>query len=109
MRNFRFHARSGPELKPAKLLSLVLALSLAFFVVESAIHSVHHLNDGDEENSCSVLATSQHLHGAVSDVDVAFAAPTVIHGDAVAAAAPGFSSRSFRPDEGRAPPLAPSV
>ena len=90
----------------ASLLSLVLALALGFFVVESAVHSVHHLDVPDSDQSCPVFSTSQHLAGAFSAPDLVDTQSMSGPGEIVADNTSGFSSRSFRPDQGRAPPSA---
>jgi hypothetical protein len=43
--------------------ALSLALLLALFGVESAVHSVHHLGDSQSAESCAFSSSSQHAAG----------------------------------------------
>jgi len=88
--------------------TLALALAIALFAVEAAVHSVHHLSDPDAAARCLVLSASQHLEGTCLELPVvAVPAPTqhpVLVDDVPSIAL----SERFRSDAGRAPPL-PSV
>jgi hypothetical protein len=92
--------------RDAALLSLAGLLSV--LAVETAVHSVHHLDDPLAVQTCVVLGSSGHVDGAC-DTTPAVAGLTwtpylspLIEGDVP------FALPWFRPDEGRAPPAVPS-
>jgi len=81
-----------------------LALLVAVFGFESAVHSVHHLSDPQAAESCALLSGSKHVETASPALPDAggplwTAAPALpVDGDL----APPL--RGFRTHEGRAPP-----
>jgi len=92
--------------KRAAVLSL--AMTLAAFALEAAVHSVHHLSDADAAARCVVLSASQHVDGAGLELPVVAApvlAPHAMLSDGVESAP---RPERFRVDAGRAPP-SPSV
>lgn len=100
--------RAGLE-KVGQAAILGLALIVAWFGLEAAIHSVHHLADPDEASLCAVLSASQHLVGACDEGPDTGTPTLTVH-----AAPPGDTQgirplQLFRPFEGRAPPATPSV
>jgi hypothetical protein len=81
-----------------------LALLVAVFGFESAVHSVHHLSDPLAADSCTFLSGSKHADTASPAVpDTGGPLWTVASAAAIDAdlASP---LRSFRTHEGRAPP-----
>ncbi len=99
--------RSVPAPRLARALLVVLALALALFAVEDAIHSVHHLlAEPDEVAACAVATASTHLAGAAVEL-VAAERPLLprieLTADLQTSALP---LRPPRPDQGRAPPRA---
>ena len=86
-----------------------LALLVAVFGFESAVHSVHHLSDPQAADSCTFLSGSKHADTALPAVPDAggplwTAAPAVpVDGNL----APPL--RSVRTHEGRAPPALPAI
>ena len=86
-----------------------LALLVAVFGFESAVHSVHHLSDPLAADSCTLLSGSKHVDTAspvLPDADGPLwtAVPAaLVDGDL----APPL--RSFRTHEGRAPPALSAV
>lgn len=94
--------------RPRRNLALALVLLLAVFAFENGVHSVHHLNDQDRGEHCSVASASQHVAGIeVAGVLTAEfpapAEPIVTLGVRVIR-----SARSLGPHEGRAPPISPA-
>jgi peptidoglycan/LPS O-acetylase OafA/YrhL len=88
--------------RDAAMLSLAGLLSV--LAVETAVHSVHHLDDPLAVQTCVVFGSSGHVDGAC-DTPPTVAGLTwtpylspVIDGDVL------FALLWFRPDEGRAPP-----
>jgi hypothetical protein len=45
-------------------LAAVVALALAVFACETALHSAHHLDDPQQAEQCAVYAASLHVPGA---------------------------------------------
>jgi hypothetical protein len=86
-----------------------LALLVAVFGIESAVHSVHHLSDPQAADSCTFLSGSKHTDTASPSVPDT-GAPLWTAASAVPVdgnLAPLL--RSFRTHEGRAPPALPAV
>jgi hypothetical protein len=86
-----------------------LALLLALFGLESAIHSVHHLSDPEAAASCALFASSQHVPGASSPSPEARVPLWTAEPSQAADAERIRPLWSFRSHEGRAPPALPSV
>jgi len=81
-----------------------LALLVAVFGFESAIHSVHHLSDPQGADSCPLLSGSKHVDTTSPAVPEA-CGPLWMAARAVPVAGDRAPSlRSFRTHEGRAPP-----
>jgi hypothetical protein len=86
-----------------------LALLVAVFGFESAVHSVHHLSDPQAADSCTFLSGSKHADTALPAV------PDTGGPLWTAASAAAFDAdlapplRSVRTHEGRAPPALAAV
>ena len=95
--------RSAPPL--ARTLTLGLALALGLFLVEDAIHSVHHLlAEPDEVAACAIAVALSHVAGTVVET-VAAEQPLGPCLERPADHGPGDPRIQFlRPDQGRAPP-----
>ena len=89
--------------------TLALALLVALFGLESAVHSVHHLSDPQAAGSCAVLSASEHAPGTCADTaDVG--APTWTAGPSLAVGTEIIRPlQAFGLHEGRAPPALPAV
>lgn len=92
-----------------RVATLTLALLIALFGLESAVHSVHHLADPQAAASCAVLSASQHAPGTCVDIpDVG--APTWTAEPSPAGGTEIIRPlQAFGPPEGRAPPALPAV
>jgi hypothetical protein len=88
-----------------RLTVWTLALILLVFVADSAVHSVHHLNDPRGAAHCQVLSLVQHLHGNAAACPTVGSVPTDAGSAFVPAATFPRSDVPLRPDQGRAPPL----
>jgi len=99
-------AAAGRRRRPAALITL--ALLVALFGVESAVHSAHHFADPQAAASCTFFAASQHDEGGGA-VPIVTATPTWKTEPSprheIVEAHPLHTSRSH---EGRAPPSLPS-
>jgi hypothetical protein len=86
-----------------------LALLVAVFGFESAVHSVHHLWDPQAADSCTLLSGSNHVDTASPAVPEAggplWAATPAVPVDGNVAP----PLRGFRTHEGRAPPALSAV
>jgi hypothetical protein len=91
-----------------RAVAVALSLALCTFAIQSAIHSVHHLDRPYEAEKCLVLSASQHAPGDLPSVP-AMECPVeaVAEGD-IAAPASFVPDRAVRPDQGRAPPALPA-
>jgi hypothetical protein len=91
---------------PRRALVVTLALVLVVFVLETGVHSVHHLSDRQAASQCVVASASTHVQGTEQpDAPDGVSVATPIG----AMPTPDFDrpgSRPLRPDEGRAPPAA---
>jgi xanthosine utilization system XapX-like protein len=98
-------SRPRPAPPLARALTLGLALALGVFVVEDAIHSVHHLlAEPDEMAACAVAAALGHVAGTVVET-VTAEQPLEPCLERPADLDPGDPRIQFlRPDQGRAPP-----
>ena len=102
-------ALAAAAYRSRRALFLALALLVAVFGLESAVHSFHHLSDPHGAASCAISAASQHLSGDCSPVQ-GQEAPTL-----AAQPSPPVDDGGLRPDlphsvkKGRAPPVLPSA
>jgi hypothetical protein len=91
-------------LRSRRAVALAASLVLTLFVVESTIHSVHHLADPRGAAHCPVHSVAQHIHGETPGAAGGAVAPLE------AAPLPATAEESLRadcclrPDQGRAPP-----
>jgi hypothetical protein len=90
-------------------LVLALALLVAVFAFESAVHSVHHLLDPQAADSCTFLAGSKHTDTASPSVPDAGAPLWTAASAAVIDADLAPPLCGFRTHEGRAPPALPAI
>ena len=88
---------------------LSLALVVALFGIESAVHSVHHLSDPDAAASCAMFSASQHAPGAGAETPHEGAPTWTAEPAPVLAEEHTHPLPTFRSHEGRAPPALPSV
>ena len=100
---------AGAARRGRRAAVLALALLVALFGLESAVHSVHHLADPQAAASCALLSASQHAPGACAGtLDVGTPAGTP-------EPSPAVGTEIVRPlqvfasYEGRAPPALPAV
>lgn len=94
--------------RPRTVLIVALALVLAVFAFENALHSVHHGFNVKQSRECPIAAASAHLAAVAVDVVVE---SSVILAVAERTAEPQRSPVAIRllgPDQDRAPPV-PSV
>ncbi|HYB69241.1 MAG TPA: hypothetical protein VEH80_01150, partial [Candidatus Bathyarchaeia archaeon] len=85
-------------------LALALSVTVGVFGLESAVHSVHHLDNPETAASCAVLAGSQHVSWA-DDALVSLDAPTLSVSEAPQAEFDRIPPvRIHAPRLGRAPP-----
>jgi hypothetical protein len=91
---------------PRRALVLALALVLGVLAVETGVHSVHHLADRQAAAECAVAWATAHVPGATQPTapDATWV-PTPL-GAVPLPTVDRPGSRSSRPDEGRAPPVA---
>ena len=95
----------GAARRPATTVRVVLALLLVVAAAETAIHSVHHLDNPQGSASCRVLTVTQQLQGEIAP-ELPSGAPLVEFCSHTIAPVPNGTAQSvLRPDEGRAPPL----
>jgi len=91
--------------RPRTVLIVALALFLAVFAFENALHSVHHGFDAKQSRECPIAAASAHLAAVAVDVVVE---SSVILAVAERTAEPERSPVAVRllgPDQDRAPPV----
>jgi len=92
-----------------RLLALAFVAILAVLGFETALHSVHHLDEPEAGASCPVLTADSQLNGVaapVADVSVrAEASESVVTVDRAWL----LPSCALRVPEGRAPPVRPSA
>jgi disulfide bond formation protein DsbB len=100
---------AGATRRGRRAAMLALALVVALFGLESAVHSVHHLSDPQAAASCAVLSASQHAPGTCADI------PDVGTPTWTAERSPAVGTeiirplQAFGPPDGRAPPTLPAV
>ena len=99
--------RPSPAPRLARALTVGIALALAHFAVEDAIHSVHHLlAQADEAAACPIATASSHLAGTAVD-PIGAEPPLLPRLELAADLQPAEPAHFFlRPDLGRAPPQA---
>jgi hypothetical protein len=95
----------SPVPRLARALTLGLALTLAHFAVESAIHAVHHsLWEPAEAAACPIATASSHLAGTIID-PIGAEPPLLLRLELAANLQPAEPTLNVRrPDQGRAPP-----
>ena len=85
-------------------LILCLVLLLTLFVVESALHSVHHGFDPARAEACSLAMASAHLSAVTVDGVVETSIILAAPGRATQPDPSPVPARVLGPDPGRAPP-----
>jgi hypothetical protein len=90
---------------PVTTVRVALALVLAITAAETALHSVHHIDDPAGAKDCHVLSVTQQLHGEAAPERPGMAPLVELRSDVTIAAARGTAQAVRRPDQGRAPPL----
>lgn len=91
--------------RPGATVNGLLATLLLVAAIESAVHSVHHLDNPQAATKCQVLTVTQQLHGETSP-EVPSGQPVATFRAYAAPVLPWVAVPSVRrPDEGRAPPL----
>lgn len=85
-------------------LILCLVLLLTLFVVESALHSVHHGFDPARAEACSLAMASAHLSAVTVDGVVETSIILATPGRATQPDPSPVPARGLGPDPGRAPP-----
>jgi hypothetical protein len=92
--------------RPRRALALAIVLLLAVFAFEGGLHSAHHAGDQHHAATCPVASASIHLSATAVDIGSNHDVVLPTAGDALERAASAPISRSFCPDQGRAPPSA---
>ena len=90
---------------PVETVRALLGLILVVAAAESAVHSVHHLDNPRGGASCRVLTVTQQLHGDTSPELPSGAPVEEFCSDTVSAAPHDAAQFVRRPDQGRAPPF----
>lgn len=92
-----------------RVLIVLLVTVLAVFLVETAVHSVHHLGDGEHANHCDFATIAGEL--SVVPAEVIAVDPVLTMAGDRSPAAPLIPPRSLisAPSRGRAPPAPPSL
>jgi hypothetical protein len=87
-----------------RVIALGLSLALGVLTLETAVHSVHHLDDPETAATCAVLSGSQHLSWGEAQA-IAADAPSLCAAPApLPQAEDAPPSPIYRPHRGRAPP-----
>jgi len=95
----------GTLRRPVTAVRVLLALLVVVAAGESAVHSVHHLDNPQGRANCQVLTITQQLHGEAAS-ELSSAVPVAEFCSYKVAAVPPDTAKTVRrPDEGRAPPL----
>jgi hypothetical protein len=92
-----------------RILALAFVAILTVLAFETALHSVHHLDEPDAGASCPVLTAASQVNGispAVSELSLRSDTPGLVIGVELAWLLPFCSPRV---PEGRAPPAPPSA
>ena len=90
---------------PVGTVRALLGLILVVAAAESAVHSVHHLDNPRGGASCRILTVTQQLHGDTPPELPSGAPLEEFCSDTVAAALHDAAQFVRRPDQGRAPPF----
>jgi hypothetical protein len=88
---------------------LALIALLAVFAVETAVHSIHHMGDRGAAQACAIQAACQQASAVCADTSSVPGLAWIVYLRPVIDADVLSSVSWFRPDEGRAPPLAPAA
>jgi hypothetical protein len=94
--------------RPRTVLIVALALVLAVFAFENALHSVHHGFDVKQSRECPIAAASAHLAAVAVDVVVESSVILVVAERTAEPQRSPVAIRLLGPDQDRAPPI-PSV
>ena len=92
-----------------RILALAFVAILTVLAFETALHSVHHLDEPDAGASCPVLTATSQINGvspAVADLSLRSDQPGPVVGVELAWLPPFCAVRA---PEGRAPPVPPSA
>ena len=92
-----------------RILALAFVAILTVLAFETALHSVHHLDEPDAGASCPVLTATSQINGvspAVTDLSLRSDEPSLVVGVEIAWLLPFCA---VRVPEGRAPPVPPSA
>lgn len=92
--------------RPRHILVVTLVLLLCVFAFEDALHSVHHGLDPQQQQACTVAATSAHLAAVQVDDPGLSSIVMPVVGPADATPPALAVTRFLSPDQGRAPPSA---
>ena len=87
-----------------RLIAFGLSLVLSVFTLETAVHSVHHLDNREAAAACSVLSTSQHLCADETPALEATTPPLRAIAAAIIVIDEAPRWHLHRPHYGRAPP-----
>lgn len=99
--------RVCPGFPACRVSAVLLAVALAVFAFEAALHSAHHLTELNRSAQCAVASVSAHVAGTAV-ATMALDNPLGLAPEALARlpqAAP--SVRSLCLNQGRAPPFIP--
>jgi hypothetical protein len=94
--------------RSARGLALVVALVVAVFACETAVHSVHHLKDPRQAERCPVYSASQQVTGLTATPATPDLPPLSPTFDRPVAQAVPLLSRVLDGEQSRAPPLLPA-
>jgi hypothetical protein len=92
----------------ARRLALPVALGLAVFACETAVHSVHHLKDPRQAERCPVYSASQQVTGLTAVPATPDLPPPLPTLDRPVARAVQLLSRVLGGEQSRAPPILPA-
>ncbi len=92
---------------PPRGLALTVALVLAVFACESAIHAVHHLTDPRQAEGCPVFSASQHVTGLTASATPDVPPPAAVSGRPAIHPVQRLS-RALDGKQPRAPPACPA-
>ena len=92
-----------------RALAGALVLCVAVLLLETGIHSVHHVADPHGAATCTAHSVSQHLTGTDIEAPHLGVLPVAFHQVVTASAEPLLVQRSLGAIQGRAPPQDPLV
>ena len=95
--------------RPRCTLAGALVLCVAVLLLETGIHSVHHVADSHGAATCTAHSVSQHLTGVDIGAPHLGVLPVAFHQVVTASAEPLLVQRSLGAIQGRAPPQDPLV